>query len=103
MTTQTNTQSNYVWMLKNKLTGEIYEPYSYKTRKSARKAVSSVTGRFRNYTPVKVFTKTKTTTKVANNTRITNTKTTFTSGSRGIGGYNISKSWSLTSNRRFKV
>lgn len=83
------TNSNeYVWMLKNKSTGNIYSHYTYRTRESARKAVRAPSGRFAGYTPVKVFKsefqrltgtgKTKTT---ASKKRTTTTRTTTTTKS----------------------
>ncbi len=73
--------TDYVWMLKNKTTGQIYPTYTYKNREAARKAVRSASGRFINYTPVKVS-KTAATSK-------TSTKTKSKASNKGFGFWRV--------------
>lgn len=82
-----NTGTEYVWMLKNKTTGQLYPSYTYKTRESARKATRSASGRFKNFSPVKVY-KNKPTAKVA-------AKATYTLGSSSGKGFNSRKGFGL--------
>ena len=93
MTIAKETQ-NYTWMLKHKISGDIHPTYTYKTRASARKACRSASGRFSNFTPVKVYAKTVTRTR-------TKEAGTITMCAKQLKSFNPMGGFQLSKGKRF--
>lgn len=83
---------NYSWGLENKATGLMHPTFTYASRESARKAVSSTSGRLANYKPVKVFKSKKS--KVIPSLKSSSKTTSFSN--RGFGNRSITKSRYIT-------